>query len=132
MRAVVQRVTDASVTVDGQVVGALDRPGLAVFVGVTHTDTPDVARALAAKVAGLRILRGERSALDDAAPVLVVSQFTLYADTRRGRRPSWSAAAISGRMILVSRGCRARSTQCLTVRACARPRARPMSVGSSG
>ncbi len=93
MRAVVQRVTHASVSVDGQVVGAVDRPGLAVLVGVTHTDTPDVARALAAKVAGLRILRGERSALDEGAPVLVVSQFTLYADTRKGRRPSWSAAA---------------------------------------
>jgi D-aminoacyl-tRNA deacylase len=93
VRVVVQRVTRAEVTVDGQVVGAIDRPGLAVLVGVTHTDSPEQAQALARKVADLRILRGERSALDDRAPVLVVSQFTLYADTRKGRRPSWSAAA---------------------------------------
>ena len=93
MRVVVQRVSRASVTVDGQVVGRLDRPGLAVLVGVTHDDTAQRATALARKVADLRILRGERSALDEGAPVLVVSQFTLYADTRKGRRPSWSAAA---------------------------------------
>ena len=93
MRVVVQRVTRAEVSVDGQVVGVLDRPGLAVLVGVTHTDDDQQARALARKVADLRILRGERSALDEKAPVLVVSQFTLYADTRKGRRPSWSAAA---------------------------------------
>jgi D-tyrosyl-tRNA(Tyr) deacylase len=93
VRVVVQRVTRAEVSVDGQVVGALDRPGLAVLVGVTHTDDEQQARALARKVADLRILRGERSALDENAPVLVVSQFTLYADTRKGRRPSWSAAA---------------------------------------
>ncbi len=93
MRLVVQRVTRASVTVEGEVVGALDRPGLAVLVGVTHADTAQQAQALARKVADLRILRGERSALDERAPVLVVSQFTLYADTRKGRRPSWSAAA---------------------------------------
>jgi D-tyrosyl-tRNA(Tyr) deacylase len=77
VRVVVQRVTHAEVTVDGQVVGALDRAGLVVLVGVTHTDTPEQARALARKVADLRILRGERSALDEHAPVLVVSQFTL-------------------------------------------------------
>jgi D-tyrosyl-tRNA(Tyr) deacylase len=93
VRLVVQRVTRASVTVDGEVVGALDRPGLAVLVGVTHSDTEQQAQALARKVADLRILREERSALDERAPVLVVSQFTLYADTRKGRRPSWSAAA---------------------------------------
>ena len=93
MRVVVQRVTRAEVSVDGQVVGAIDRPGLVVLVGVTHTDSPEQAQALARKVADLRILRGERSALDEGAPVLVVSQFTLYADTRKGRRPSWSAAA---------------------------------------
>ena len=93
MRVVVQRVTRARVTVDGEVVGRVDRPGLVVLVGVTHDDTPAVAAALARKVADLRILRGERSALDEAAPLLVVSQFTLYADTRKGRRPSWSAAA---------------------------------------
>ena len=93
MRLVVQRVTRARVVVDAEVVCSLDRPGLLVLAGVTHDDTPDVAVALARKVAALRILRGERSALDEGAPVLVVSQFTLYADTRKGRRPSWSAAA---------------------------------------
>jgi D-aminoacyl-tRNA deacylase len=93
VRAVVQRVTRASVTVDGRVVGRVERPGLVVLVGVTHDDTPARARTLARKVADLRILREERSALDEAAPVLVVSQFTLFADTRKGRRPSWSAAA---------------------------------------
>ena len=93
MRAVVQRVTRACVRVDGEVVGALDRPGLVVLLGVTHDDGADHAERLARKVAELRILRGERSALDEGAPVLVVSQFTLYADTRKGRRPSWSAAA---------------------------------------
>ena len=93
MRLVVQRVTRASVTVEGRVVGRVARPGLVVLVGVTHDDDPQRASALARKVADLRILRGERSALDVQAPVLVVSQFTLYADTRKGRRPSWSAAA---------------------------------------
>jgi D-tyrosyl-tRNA(Tyr) deacylase len=93
MRAVIQRVTRASVTVDGTVVGAIDGPGLAVLVGVTHTDTPAQAATIARKIAELRILRNEQSVLDAGAPVLVVSQFTLYADTRKGRRPSWSAAA---------------------------------------
>ena len=93
MRVVVQRVTRASVSVDGREVGRLDRPGLVVLVGVTHDDTAERAAALARKVADLRILRQERSALDEGAPVLLVSQFTLYADTRKGRRPSWSAAA---------------------------------------
>ena len=93
MRVVVQRAARAVVTVDGRTVGRIDRPGLVVLVGVTHDDTAAVAAALARKVADLRILRGERSALDEAAPVLVVSQFTLYADTRKGRRPSWGAAA---------------------------------------
>ena len=93
MRAVVQRVTRAAVSVDGTVVGAIDRPGLFALVGVTHDDGPAAAQTIARKLAGLRILRDERSVLDDAAPVLVVSQFTLYADTGKGRRPSWSAAA---------------------------------------
>ena len=93
MRAIVQRVTEASVTVDGEEVARLERPGLVVLVGVTHNDTTDHARRLAAKVHDLRILDGERSAADDDAPLLVVSQFTLYADTAKGRRPSWSAAA---------------------------------------
>src|SRR4051794_9889346 len=92
MRAVVQRVAQAEVRVDGEVTGQVG-PGLLVFVGVTHTDGPEQAQALAAKVHTLRILDGERSADDDDAPLLVVSQFTLYADTRKGRRPSWNAAA---------------------------------------
>jgi len=93
MRAVVQRVTQASVTVDGRVIGKLDEPGLVVFVGVTHADGRDQAQRLADKLWGLRILDGEHSSADLGAPLLVVSQFTLYADTRKGRRPSWSAAA---------------------------------------
>lgn len=88
-----QRASRARVVVDGAEVGALDAPGLVVFVGVTHADGPAQAHALAAKLHGLRILDGERSAADTGAPFLVVSQFTLYADTRKGRRPSWSAAA---------------------------------------
>jgi D-aminoacyl-tRNA deacylase len=90
---VVQRVTQASVAVDGQVVGAIDEPGLLVLVGVTHDDTPAQAAKLAAKLWGLRILEGEKSCSDVAAPLLVISQFTLYADTRKGRRPTWQAAA---------------------------------------
>jgi D-aminoacyl-tRNA deacylase len=93
VRAVVQRVARAAVRVDDEVVGAIDRPGLLVLVGVTHDDGPVQVEAISRKIAGLRILRGERSLLDDDAPALVVSQFTLYADTRKGRRPSWSAAA---------------------------------------
>jgi D-aminoacyl-tRNA deacylase len=93
MRAVVQRVTQASVTVDGQVVGAIGEPGLCVLVGVTHDDTPAKAARLAAKLWGLRILDGEKSCSDVAAPLLVISQFTLYADTAKGRRPTWINAA---------------------------------------
>lgn len=93
MRAVVQRVTRASVTVDGVVVGELTGPGLVVLVGITHGDGPAQAELVARKVAELRILRHERSAVDAGAPVLVVSQFTLYGDTRKGRRPTWNAAA---------------------------------------
>jgi D-tyrosyl-tRNA(Tyr) deacylase len=81
------------VEVDGEVVGAVDRPGLLVFVGVTHGDGAAQVAAIAGKIADLRIMDDERSAVDLGAPVLVVSQFTLYADTRKGRRPSWSAAA---------------------------------------
>ncbi|GAA1717849.1 D-aminoacyl-tRNA deacylase [Fodinicola feengrottensis] len=92
MRAVVQTVTRASVTVDDEVVGKIG-PGLLVLVGVTHTDTPSIAAALARKIHSLRILEGERSAAEVGAEILVVSQFTLYADTRKGRRPSWQAAA---------------------------------------
>jgi len=90
---VVQRVSQASVAVDGQVVGAIGEPGLLVLVGVTHDDTAEVAAKLAAKLWGLRILDGEKSCSDVTAPLLVISQFTLYADTRKGRRPSWLAAA---------------------------------------
>ncbi|WP_079570939.1 D-aminoacyl-tRNA deacylase [Krasilnikoviella flava] len=93
MRAVVQRVTRASVTVDGEVVGAIDRPGLVALVGVTHDDGPADVATVARKIAELRILRDERSAADEGAPVLVVSQFTLYGDARKGRRPTWNAAA---------------------------------------
>ncbi len=88
-----QRVTRASVTVDGVVVGALDGPGLLVLVGVTHDDGAAQVDLIARKIADLRILRDERSALDAGAPVLVVSQFTLYADTLKGRRPTWNKAA---------------------------------------
>ncbi|GLW65333.1 D-aminoacyl-tRNA deacylase [Actinomadura rubrobrunea] len=86
-------MSQASVTVDGRVVGAIDGPGLLVLVGVTHDDTPEQARKLAAKLWGLRILPEEKSCSDVGAPLLVVSQFTLYGDARKGRRPSWSAAA---------------------------------------
>jgi len=90
---VVQRASEAAVTVDGEVVGRLPRPGLMVLVGVTHGDTATTAVQLADKVWNLRILEGEASCADVGAPLLVVSQFTLYADTRKGRRPSWSNAA---------------------------------------
>lgn len=97
MRAVVQRVTEASVTVDGQVVGAIG-PGLLALVGVTHDDDASGAARLADKLANLRVLADaagvmNRSVLDAGAEVLVVSQFTLYGDTVKGRRPSWIAAA---------------------------------------
>jgi len=93
MRAVVQRVSRASVSVEGEVIGRIERPGLMVLVGVTHTDTAADAAKLADKIWGLRILDGEQSCSDLGAPLLVISQFTLYADTRKGRRPSWSRAA---------------------------------------
>ncbi|MDR1386303.1 MAG: D-tyrosyl-tRNA(Tyr) deacylase [Propionibacteriaceae bacterium] len=108
MRIVLQRASRAEVRVAGEVVGRLPAPGLVLLVGVTQTDTVSVAAQLAAKVWGLRVLpdpdarpedgaagwsRGDLSCSDLAAPLLVVSQFTLYADTRKGRRPSWQAAA---------------------------------------
>ncbi|MFY1669330.1 D-aminoacyl-tRNA deacylase [Plantactinospora sp. WMMB334] len=92
MRAVVQTVGRASVTVDGEVVGAI-ADGLLVLLGVTHSDTRATADTMARKVHELRILDDERSAADAGAPLLVVSQFTLYGDARKGRRPSWGAAA---------------------------------------
>ena len=92
MRALVQTVSRASVTVEGEVIGAV-ADGLLVLVGVTHDDTKEKAETLARKVYELRILEGEQSASDRDAPLLVVSQFTLYGDARKGRRPTWSAAA---------------------------------------
>ena len=95
MRAVVSRVSTAAVTVDGEVVGEIG-PGLLSLVGVTHADDGATARALARKIHELRIFPGsdgEVSAADLGLPVLIVSQFTLYADTRKGRRPSWQDAA---------------------------------------
>jgi D-tyrosyl-tRNA(Tyr) deacylase len=95
MRVLVQRVSSAAVSVDGRVVAAIrpDNQGLLAFVGVTRSDDADKARRLAEKLWNLRILADERSAADVNAPILVVSQFTLYADTAKGRRPSWNAAA---------------------------------------
>ena len=93
MRSVVQRVSHASVTVDGEVVGEITEPGLMALVGVTHTDTEADAARLARKLWTLRILEDERSCSDVDAPLLVVSQFTLYGDARKGRRPTWQAAA---------------------------------------
>ncbi|AUS77809.1 D-tyrosyl-tRNA(Tyr) deacylase [Actinoalloteichus sp. AHMU CJ021] len=93
MRAVVSRVTRARVRVAGRTVGEIERPGLLVLVGVTHEDGTDQARALARKVHELRVLRDEESCATSGAPLLVVSQFTLYGATRKGRRPSWTAAA---------------------------------------
>jgi D-aminoacyl-tRNA deacylase len=93
MKAVVQRVLRASVEVADETVGAIG-PGLLALVGVTHTDTVDQAAALARKIHGLRILREERSVADSPeTAILAVSQFTLYGDARKGRRPTWSAAA---------------------------------------
>jgi D-aminoacyl-tRNA deacylase len=99
VRVLVQRASSAQVSVGGEIVGRIDPAasgaphGLVALVGITHTDTEAIVTALADKVFRLRILDGERSAADLRAPILVVSQFTLYADTAKGRRPSWSAAA---------------------------------------
>lgn len=105
MRAIVQRAAGASVSVDGRVVSSFAGPGLLVLVGVTHTDAPEHAVRLAAKIHELRIFdpghaagevpdgRRELSAAELGLPLIVVSQFTLYGDTRKGRRPTWTAAA---------------------------------------
>jgi D-tyrosyl-tRNA(Tyr) deacylase len=93
VKAVVARVTEASVEVEGAIVGAIDEPGLLVLLGVHHDDTAEHARKMAQKLHGLRILDDEQSCESTGAPLLVVSQFTLYGDTRKGRRPSWTAAA---------------------------------------
>lgn len=95
MRVLVQRVTSARVVVDGEIVGRIDPEGqgLLALVGITHTDDAPLAAKMAEKLWRLRILDGEQAAADVAAPILVVSQFTLYANTVKGRRPSWNAAA---------------------------------------
>ena len=95
MRGILQRVTRASVSADGEVIGECPGPGALVLVGVTHEDTLEQAKTLARKIAELRIFEDETSIQDRAeeASVLVVSQFTLYGDVRKGRRPSWSKAA---------------------------------------
>lgn len=93
MRAVVARVSSASVTVDDEIVGEISEPGLLVLLGVHRDDTNSHADTMARKLHELRILRDEQSAASVNAPLLVVSQFTLYGDTRKGRRPSWTAAA---------------------------------------
>ena len=93
MRAVLQRVSSASVTVDGSLVGSLPSPGLLVYLGVTHADGPPEVEWMARKIWTLRILPDEKSASDVGAPLLVVSQFTLYGEARKGRRPTWTAAA---------------------------------------
>jgi D-tyrosyl-tRNA(Tyr) deacylase len=93
VRAVASRVRGASVAVDGRTVGAIEGEGLLVLLGVTHADGAEDVERMARKLWELRLLDGERSCADAGAPLLVVSQFTLYGDTRKGRRPSWSAAA---------------------------------------
>lgn len=93
MRVVLQRVLRAKVTVDARIVGEIERPGLVVLLGVTHDDGPAEVAWTARKTWGLRLLREEKSASDIDAPLLVVSQFTLYGDARKGRRPTWQAAA---------------------------------------
>lgn len=93
MRAVVSRVTEAGVSVHGEIVGEISEPGLLVLLGITHSDDEAVAETMARKLHELRILRDEQSAATLGAPLLIVSQFTLYGETRKGRRPSWTAAA---------------------------------------
>ncbi|MCW2761831.1 MAG: hypothetical protein JWR85_2032 [Marmoricola sp.] len=95
MRAVLQRVTSASVTVDGEVVGRIAEPGLVVLLGITHDDGPAQVAWMVRKIRDLRIMREERSVAELGAPVLVISQFTLYGEARKGRRPTWQAAAPS-------------------------------------
>lgn len=93
MRAIATRVTRASVSVEGTVVGSIAEPGLLVLLGVTHSDGSGEAVAMARKLHELRVLRDEESCATTGAPLLVVSQFTLYGSTKRGRRPSWTEAA---------------------------------------
>jgi len=93
MRAVLQRASRASVTVEGRVTASFDRQGIVALVGATHDDGQEQVETIARKIAELRILDGELSVADASAPVIVVSQFTLYADVKKGRRPSWNGAA---------------------------------------
>ena len=93
MKAVIQRVLAASVVVDGKIVGSVTAPALLVYLGVTHSDGPDEVAWTARKIWDLRLLRDERSLSDVGGSVLVVSQFTLYGDAVKGRRPTWQAAA---------------------------------------
>ena len=93
MRAVLQRVTEASVTVDGEIVGRIEEPGLVVLLAATHDDTQKDVEWMVRKIRDVRIMREEKSVSDLGAPVLLVSQFTLYGDARKGRRPTWQAAA---------------------------------------
>lgn len=93
MRALIQVADGAHVDVGGEVVGGFDGRGLVVLLGVTHSDDEAIAAKIATKVAHLRVLPGEESVLTAGAPVLLISQFTLYADVRKGRRPGWTAAA---------------------------------------
>ena len=93
MRAVLQRVTRARVSVGEETVGEIDRPGLVALIGATHDDGREQIDLVVRKITALRIMPGEVSVVDAGGGVLVVSQFTLYADTRKGRRPTWNAAA---------------------------------------
>ena len=93
MRALLQRVTSASVRVDDRIVGRIDEPGLVVLLGITHDDGPAEVAWMARKIRDVRIMREEQSVSDLGAPVLLVSQFTLYGEARKGRRPTWQAAA---------------------------------------
>lgn len=93
MKAVIQRVLSASVTVDGKVVGQIGSPGLLVYLGVTHADGDSEVTWMARKIWELRLLREEQTLSEVAGSVLLISQFTLYGDARKGRRPTWSAAA---------------------------------------
>ncbi|MEU7902097.1 D-aminoacyl-tRNA deacylase [Actinoplanes sp. NPDC049118] len=115
MRALIQTVSRASVTVDDEVVGKIE-DGLLVLLGVTHDDTVAIAANLARKVHEMRILDGDASAAETGAPLLVVSQFTLYGDARKGRRPTWSAAApAEGAEPLVTAFCEALRSRGATV-----------------
>ncbi|MDO5726662.1 MAG: D-aminoacyl-tRNA deacylase [Bowdeniella nasicola] len=93
MRAVIQVVTHASVRVQDQLIGAIDSPGLVVLLAATHDDGEEQCQWMARKIADLRLMRGEKSVVEAGGAVLLVSQFTLYGEAKKGRRPSWSKAA---------------------------------------